>query len=183
MAAPAVLALPVWLERTDADRHRGSGRFSGTKQPRGSADEGTSLCVERETETHTHTQTDRQTDRDRETQREVSGAEHEHKQTWKCARGPLHRHGRVHSYTHSQAGRRLRTQLHSTPFIHSHPHRACQALSWKIQSNSVSLTVKLMPAVDNLFNHFQAVVVWACHLNKKRPKRHSLSHTAAHDKT
>ncbi len=61
----AVLGLLVWLATpADMDRHRGRGGFSGAKQPKGSAKEGTSLCGEGgksvsgaglHSHTHTHT--------------------------------------------------------------------------------------------------------------------------------
>lgn len=45
LAVMAVLVLAVWLAApADMDRHRGTGGFSGAKQPQGSANEGTSLC-------------------------------------------------------------------------------------------------------------------------------------------
>lgn len=44
LAVMAVLVLLVWLAApADIDRHRGTDGFSGAKQPRGSANEGTSL--------------------------------------------------------------------------------------------------------------------------------------------
>lgn len=47
LAIMAVLVLVVWLAApADMDRRRGTGGFSGAKQPQGSANEGTSLCGE-----------------------------------------------------------------------------------------------------------------------------------------
>lgn len=48
LAVVAVLGLLVWLATpaADMDRHGGRGGFSGAKQPKGSAKEGTSLLSE-----------------------------------------------------------------------------------------------------------------------------------------
>lgn len=44
LAVMAALVLVVWLAApADMDKHRGTGGFSGAKQPQGSANEGTSL--------------------------------------------------------------------------------------------------------------------------------------------
>lgn len=123
----ADLAVPGLAVRpatsADMERHGGRGGFRRAKQPKGSTKEGTSLCGRRREKC------------------QWSGASHT------CT------HARTHIRKHSFIQRCFSVILlhiisHSSPA----PHRDRQALSWKIKSNTISLTVKLTHSgTDNLF--------------------------------